>query len=126
MATQELTNQDVAQLLDDARELMNDKGAHWVKGRLRETDRKTKEVSFCSVGAIYHLTRGEDRRKKALRKAALAELSESIRHATYGWSGSMIMGWNDAPNRTWSQVSSKFTSTAKKLRKRKTRSKFLP
>lgn len=113
----------VAKVLKQARDLMNDQGAHWIQGKLRKTDPKTGEVSFCSVGAIQHIAKGPENAE--LRLEALMTLAETVsvsfdRTRIFGAPGDAARGaviiWNDNPARSWDAIDAKFAEAQKRAR----------
>lgn len=132
----------VAQGLRKAVEVMNDVGAHWTKGQLR--DQEGGEDKFCSLGAIYYVTgldidridqaddEGEydlvkdlvrDFGDAELRLALIQELSEEIKEfqpsfARYNSGAPLddrmawITGWNDFADRDWNDIVAMFERAA--------------
>lgn len=132
----------VAQGLRKAVEVMNDVGAHWTKGQLR--DQEGGRDKFCSLGAIYYVTaldidellRKEDDGEYGsikdlvregdgaeLRLALITELSEEIKAvkpsaASYKTGEPLddrmawITGWNDAADRDWNDIVAMFERAA--------------
>ena len=110
-----ITDQAVADALLAARELMNDGGNHWIKGKIRLPQlfkRKNglqTETCYCSIGAIQAATKGN----RALRLRCYAALNKAIgRPGNAGYIGT-ILSWNDNYERTWSEVSRAFRRAAK-------------
>ena len=135
----------VAAGLRKAVEVMNDVGAHWTKGQLR--DRESGEDKFCSLGAIYYVTaldidqieayddEGEyDAVKDLIREygdaelriALIQELAAEIKEvapslATFDSGAplddrmSWITGWNDAADRDWNDIVAMFERTAQRV-----------
>jgi hypothetical protein len=107
---------EAAQLLEEALALMNDKGAHWRQGSYRWTDRRTGEVSFCSVGAIREVSKGRSALRSLMQEALAREVPASSR-----WLGASprhkIEFWNDDRERSWKDISKVFKTAARRLRK---------
>lgn len=63
----------VAKLIKDAKDLMNNKGEHWIKGSMRHNH------SFCSVGGLrYAATKRVTRSKDPILMEAHIVLAETI------------------------------------------------
>ena len=115
------TGKEIADALLAARDLMNDKGAHWIKGTLRKTVRRktdgewTKETSFCSIGAINEITKGNP----ALRKATVAALAGTVPKTPWAPTEpkSRIINWNDSGARKWGEISRAFRRAARQALK---------
>lgn len=128
-------HQRAIEILNEAREKMNDKGRHWIKGRFRGKNKKGED-SFCSIGALRSVSRKTKARKVAT--IALAELIDpkrmearrevlenfhgkkegrEIESALYNEAESIIIRYNDGYRTRWSGVSSKFKKAAKTLEK---------
>jgi hypothetical protein len=99
-----ITPELVSETLLAAREKMNSRGKHWVKGFLRVT-RPNGETAYCSVGAI----RAAAGRRERLARACLFTLVESI--------GGGIIEFIDAPSTTWGDVSRAFRKAARDVLK---------
>lgn len=121
------TDKDVAKLLLDARKLMNGKGKHWIKGRLRQ-NKKGIGTCYCSVGAIRAAAPGDGnkRLRAAAYKALALDVSNDPYHRSYynpefdeyGTRGrDVIIVWNDGITRTWEQIDARFRSVADKIKK---------
>lgn len=107
-----ITDKQVAKVLDEALALMNDSGAHWLQGSYKVTDRKTREMSFCSVGAIRQLTTYNE----PLRKRAYSALASQIPgYYSYMNPRNAIEKWNDSRS-DWHQIVEGFTKASQKLR----------
>lgn len=120
---------EIATKILEAREKMNNRGKHWLRGALRRTDPKTKEVSFCSVGAIQEVNKGQGRRfnpklyhyvHEALPERYKAKPREYYRNgsfvrkpATASDKMNAIIRYNDAYANTWGNVSKLFRKAAK-------------
>lgn len=122
------TADEVGDLLHEARELMNNSGAHWTKGYYESPiveDGWITGHKYCSLGAIRKLTDGEDRPAYQLRRAAVIALGNDERIRAYkspqasgdydiAWS--RVLHWNDAPERTWEEVEQVFRETEERVR----------
>lgn len=140
-----LLKERVAQGLRKAIELMNDVGAHWTKGQLR--DQEDGEDKFCSLGAIYYITNldidtiiqtdddgdydaGRELVRTAgdaeLRLALIQELANEIavvspETATWNPAETLdkkqgwITSWNDAADRDWNDIVALFERTAQRV-----------
>jgi hypothetical protein len=120
----EVEKEIVADALKRARDLMNDYGAHWIKGHWEQT-LENGERGFCSVGALRDVTGS---RENSVLLAALQALlaSEQVRTDSPDLSAvatgsvnaiaDVIVAWNDDPNRTWPEVDVLFTQTEERVR----------
>lgn len=109
MARREYTDADVADVLEKAREKMNDEGVHWIKGAYRKFF-KGRGQCYCSSGAIRSITRSNVLRDQAF--GALAKgLPQGGKHAE-----NKIIRWNDSEVRTWKDVDNRFRKTVERLR----------
>lgn len=123
MASKEITNEQVADVLDKAVALMNNEGAHWLKGQFRLT--VDKETSYCAIGGIQAAAPGEANRR--LRDRAVFALvedipSEQFPSSTYlrtkeAWARAKVMAWNDSHRTQWTDIKKVFTAASKRLRK---------
>lgn len=116
----------VVDMLKNARDLMNDSGRHWIKGEYY--GHKKGEQAYCSVGA---LRKSGSRRPAAYRSSIIAlatvidpdRMKSSREHALKhsldvnrhlaSVAESIIVNWNDHPNRRWLDVDRKFRKAIK-------------
>jgi hypothetical protein len=110
-----MTGKEIAAKLRQARDLMNDTGAHWIQGR-SATSARGEWVRFCSIGAIRYVVNGdpyEDSSEEDYLTEALAtQIPED--EAPRGYEGpDKIVFWNDRADRTWSEISETFEQAAK-------------
>jgi hypothetical protein len=104
-----MTKRQVSKVLRSARDLMNDKGTHWIKGSLRRKSRK-KDVGyqFCMLGGIFEVL-GESQRTYtlteqsrpvvyALAHTILDRLPDDDEHAA-----AVVYSFNDRAQ-AWDQV----------------------
>lgn len=123
------TADEVGDLLREARELMNDSGAHWTQGFYESPiveDGLIVGHKYCSLGAIRKLTDKEGRGDGyVLRRAAVIALGNDERIDPYMTPGqlgdydlawSRVLHWNDAPERTWEEVEQVFRETEERVR----------
>lgn len=121
--------QRAIEILNEARERMNDKGRHWIKWHYRA--KKDGEQAYCSVGALM----ATSRKTKARMVATIALADEIapgrmedarhslvnigsepyVRNCLYQEAKSVIIIYNDDYHTRWSGVSSKFKKAAKTL-----------
>lgn len=116
----------VIQALKDALAAMNDSGAHWAQGVLRDYEAEDGGARFCSLGAVYHVTNAnlnemiEEETPEALVSGdyelrqqlvdALAaaipgsELPTTGRGDTFNERQFAITNYNDNMNREWSDI----------------------
>lgn len=132
---------EIAGILDRARERMNTSGLHWVKGHYRKKVRKPKHgdvTCWCSAGAIYAETKPGKVRDMALielarrvdpvRMAHIEQMLSSSYPSYFGRRGKqsrrsrlgdhalrVITEWNDAKHRRWRDVDRKFRRTVGEL-----------
>lgn len=115
-----------AEALDQALAAMNNEGAHWIKGRLRQR-LWNYEMAYCSIGALHEAVTGWDEAryvvtdKPVFRRATralvdayrteLAPVSEYREGDMY-----TIEMWNDDPDTTWEKVEKRFKRAATRLR----------
>ena len=131
------------ELLRRARELMNHDGLHWAQGDFVIWDwveSKQKEVErFCSLGSLQKILMGdgeacpvEGTQEYGLYMEAVTDL---VRVINRRWPNirlmhptledvSLIVHWNDDPERTWDDVNSVFSELA--LEKAKKASSSVP
>lgn len=108
-------NEDIADILERAADLIEPEGAWTQKAYARDArgknlilGRDPTAVCWCTIGAIDHEATGKPHR----------DALEAIR-ITLGISGglnSTIGSWNDAPERTQSEVVAKLREAASKAR----------
>jgi hypothetical protein len=96
------TNQDVADVLLKARDLMNNRGKHWIKGQMKKR-LSNGEYGYCSMGAIEAATQS----KALQRRAYLA-----LRNVT---DPTGVAFFNDFHTTTWGDVSRAFRKAAKQV-----------
>jgi hypothetical protein len=122
MSTTEITNEQVAQVLDEALALMNDQGLHWTQGTLRESSPVGNK--YCALGAIKEATGGlilADR--EPLRRFAVEALvsvlpyhgDEDYVEGTWQDLMHTITLWNDRRDREWPDIVAKFKEAKQKL-----------
>lgn len=125
-----MTRQEIAAKLREALVLMNDRGAHWIKGEYSEVfewddfDRPL-EIGYCSLGAIRQVTEtdvegtSEESNEIALALAQVLpplETRSALTAATpEGYAFDQIVTWNDNEERTWEEVVAKFNEAAQLL-----------
>jgi hypothetical protein len=126
IGTPEITDTEVADVIEKALTLMNEKGAHWIKGDYR-SECGTK---FCSVGGLraaiglyddaydaltylQQLRRGQilDQASYAIAKKIDPDYSGTLYNAS-----AFVIGWNDKESRTWNDVVGAFMGAAATLR----------
>lgn len=129
------TKEQVADLLKNARELMNNSGAHWIKGaystRIRADysgGEPVFEHAYCSMGAIRHLTDEEGDQKirweatkalgevEAIKAIPMTEADAYDIADRYEVAFTRIVRWNDADERTWADVDAAFREAEKRVR----------
>jgi hypothetical protein len=113
-----VTRKRVKEILVEARQKINDNGAHWTQGRLT---RKKKDGShaYCAVGAIFATTTDRDERAAALRALVEKGLDETPRiygnYSRNDFAGrTQIEAINDL--RGYDFVRKMFNTTVRKLR----------
>jgi hypothetical protein len=127
----------VIQGLRDAVELMNDGGAHWLKGGYISR-RLSGEKSYCSMGAVFATAGGWFQPNGQLDPTAptldwdllnamTAELVRTLGgEPRWVWptpavhpavEGMMVISFNDSDGRSWTEVKSLFESTIERLEK---------
>lgn len=128
-----MNKQEIAMYLREAVKLMNDRGAHWVRGEYSEVinyDQDTgdgtftPEYGFCSLGAIRHVT-GDPLFDPGpvsdeVAQALAAVLPPNPLEERFGVSEEeqrskvydRIMRWNDDDDREWDDVVEKFEEAA--------------
>lgn len=113
----------LAEIILEARDLMNDGGKHWIKGIFEEYDPETGEKSYCTVGALYVCFLNRNIPFYVYDDISL-QLVQTISEYS-GWHGESVISclsrfsitsWNDAPERTWEDVERVLTETARRLR----------
>lgn len=105
-------SKEIADALDQALVLMNDKGAHWHQGDYMNyfEDEYGNEVpAFCSVGAIREVTAGSFYQVNALTSLVTDTLASILPSQGILDSEDKIVQWNDEPDRTWADIVAKFT-----------------
>lgn len=120
--------QQMLQALRDALAKMNDKGAHWTQGTMRDEGFTDGSPLFCSLGAIYEVT-GVDTRgyvatggnvefpseTEELRIRLIQALEDAIPEGERPYSRSdsesgvrvaewNITEWNDYSDRRWPEI----------------------
>lgn len=118
MAKASFTDEDVAKVLLNARELMNNRGKHWIKWEFRRKN-KNGELCYCSIGAIRAAAPGD--KNKRLRAAAFRALAQLIdpnyADGTKTAAQSVIMSFNDSDSTKWGDVSKLFRKAARSVLK---------
>lgn len=118
-----MTRQEIAAKLREALALMNNDGAHWVKGEfIEQVD--DLEYGYCSLGAIRHVT-GTDVESPSEESdevaSALSEVLPEVRGLSLNGLPEdvydRIVTWNDDLARTWDEVVAKFTEAADRMEK---------
>lgn len=123
-----MTKKEIAEKLREALALMNDNGAHWVKGEYQEALEYDDfdypiEFGYCSLGAIRAVTETsvEDVSEESNALAlALAEVLPPIDvpggiafdKNPEGRAFDKIVSWNDDDDREWNDVVAKFNEAA--------------
>lgn len=114
------TGEEVARVLEEALELMNDSGAHWTKGTYRELNDQG-EMSYCAVGAVCAIVNQnpyDGYKHNVLAEGALRALASAYRplrneHAYHY----RVVTWNDSARTKWDDVVRRFRKAAAKARK---------
>lgn len=116
----------VAQALREALQLMNNEGAHWLKGAYARYGDSDDERAYCSAGAINFVTAGhpeaigtESTKEPMIALAAVLEDVPPPTEPTDDWTEfdyalNRVVTWNDTPERTWEDIVRKFTEAAEK------------
>lgn len=119
------TKQEVIDTLQQALDLMNDSGAHWIQGALTNSGR----TRYCSLGAVYQVTNVDideflgatsaeqilsalEGGDVELRTQLVSALANAVprEHRNPGWMSSyqgqewIITGYNDEDDRTWEEI----------------------
>ena len=116
---------EVADKILEAREKMNNRGKHWLRGAFRSKNPKTQEVSFCAVGACREV--GNKRINPKLYHYLFLALPEDYRRIsrwhygqrqdvekpTNGEKMNAIIRFNDSHKQTWGGVSKLFRKAAR-------------
>lgn len=124
-----MTKKEIAANLRKALTLMNDSGAHWIKGEYTETleyddDDNPIEVGYCSLGAIREVTNtdlwsgSEESNEVAFALAAVLPPYEAPGYVPFSPEAAAfdrIVAWNDDDDRAWNQVVEAFTQAAARL-----------
>lgn len=113
----DFTNEEIASVLDEAVELMNDKGAHWIQGAFK-TLIGADEYAYCSIGAIREVAmgrEGSDTKLVKLQIRAAEALADALPSSVYS-SVDKVIVWNDDSATTWNKVRLRFRRAAKALR----------
>lgn len=126
----EISDAEVADVLEKALATMNDSGAHWIQGSY--TTGYGPHARYCSVGAINQtlgfynadvIPLDVFSRKERLHRCATKALAQTIQER--GLLGDKepspigkgyVIDWNDSHGRTWDQIVDVFTATIKRLR----------
>lgn len=128
----------VVKLLTKGRELMNDKGRHWIRNRLKERinwnvgSKETPEYGYCAIGSLnaaggfqqsYGSARFAGDRSRVISdpvlneaKFVLAETIAGYRPGTLEEAESIIIRFNDKGAK-WGDVSRKFRAAARRAEK---------
>lgn len=129
----------VVKLLTKGRELMNDKGRHWLRRRLKERinwsvgSKETPEYGYCAIGSLnaaggFKQTYGSARfaggRTTVFNDPVLDEAKFVLAEAIAGYrpggieeAESIIVRFNDSSTTTWGDVSRKFRTAARRAEK---------
>lgn len=119
-----MSKREVARQLRAALQAMNDSGRHWLRGKMHRT--RNGEMSFCSLGAINHVTGRPNVPTKGYKvddsnRAAIYALANAIRkqkrmpplfdddnEAVY-----TVWSFNDQHGRTWVEIEDVFRKAAR-------------
>ena len=110
---------EISDKILEARELMNNRGKHWLRGAFRSKNPKTGEVSFCSVGAVREVGgRGINARvyhylHEALPPEFQAKPYYGRTKVVASQKSNAIIAFNDRYGRKWGEVSKLFRKAAK-------------
>jgi len=127
--TVEITDSEVADLLEKSLALMNDSGAHWTQWSYKTG--YGAYARFCSVGAISQTLglydrdpRGDVERQLDVHVLATRALARTIQerglftdHESDSGKG-IVIDWNDTHGRVWAEVVDIFGATIRRLRKK--------
>lgn len=118
-----MSKREVGKLLRAALAAMNDSGRHWTRGRLKRT--RNGEVSFCSIGAINHVTDRPNTESEGYavddnNRAVVYALANVINkkagtgpprddHEAVG----AIWAYNDHTGRSWPEIEAVFKAAAR-------------
>ena len=118
----------LAAIVSQARDLMNDEGAHWIQNRYISASKIDGRHSFCSAGALRQVIFGEVLLTKShyddTYVRTLAVLAETVCQSLgHTWERTddpyanedTIVEWNDDLGRTWQEVNAVFTRAIEKL-----------
>lgn len=107
---------EVGKLLMAARELMNDKGRHWIRGAIKA--KINGEMCYCSLGALFEARRSAGASNEILN-AAQVQLAEIVRPDMINPFSTELIGprltittWNDTRASGWEEVDEKFRAAA--------------
>ncbi len=115
-----MTKKEISRILREARDLMNDGGKHWIKGKLSRTSKGEK--SYCAIGAVCTVVgvrRSQTRISKEARPALLA-LAEEIwddraarGHSVWRYTDDYNILSTIYGSTTWKDIKRVFTKAAK-------------
>lgn len=116
-------DEQAAAALEKALSLMNDSGAHWVQGTLRQS--YGDGFRYCSVGALHEAIVGWEKKPYVDQNPVMRRALQALVRAytpTLPRSGFersediyTIEAWNDDPDTTWEKVVKRFTRARTKL-----------
>ena len=113
-----MNGRQIADLLRQARDLMNDQGKHWIKGQsatLKAINFGQPEYDkFCSIGAIRYVLTGnpfdnDNADENYLVDCLVAQIN--LPGKDYEGSDKVIL-WNDSTDREWGEIYEAFTNAA--------------
>jgi len=122
-----MRKKDISRILRQARDLMNQGGKHWTRGKLRKG---RKEPMFCSVGALNAVLGRPNTDKSGYKvdndnRAVVYALANEIRRTERRPpfkefnerndtdAMTIIWNYNDKHYRTWADIQGVFTRAAK-------------
>jgi hypothetical protein len=113
----------VREILTEARNKMNDEGAHWIKGRLSR--KKKVGMCYCALGAINAATKDNEERlaaKDALIRFGLGR-TPHISSSAFARKGVMkrvlepiIYTFNDSVTTSWNDVDAAFRKAVRGIK----------
>ena len=115
-----MNGRQIADLLRQARDLMNDQGKHWIQGQsatLRGFDDGQPQYErFCSIGAIRYVLTGDpfndgNADENYLVQCLDAQITLPGARGDYQGSDKVVL-WNDMTGREWGEVYEAFTNAA--------------
>lgn len=112
-----ITPEEIALVLDEAVEVMNDEGAHWHQGSMRSTEPMSDgKYAYCSIGAIEIVVHRREKhfaRRDHLRQSAVEALRAAYGAVNPGRVS--IAEWNDSEKTTWKNVKDRFRRARNKV-----------